>query len=117
MTDRSQDAWNEVDRRFSEFGRILAERYRKAGEEQGSARESVEARRSLEEAFSAITRHLDRAFTSAGDTFRDPQAKDTLKQAGKAVVDALSATASEVGDKIRTRRPSSKPDADAPPQD
>ena len=117
MTDRTQDAWHEVDRRFSEFGRILAERYRKAGEERGDAAESEEARRKLEEAFSAVTRQLDQAFASVGDTIRDPQARDTLKQAGKAVVDALSATASEVGDKIRTRRPSSKPDADAPPQD
>ena len=32
MAGGSKDAWNEVDRRFSEFGRILAERYRKAGE-------------------------------------------------------------------------------------
>jgi len=109
MTDRSQDAWNEVDRRFSEFGRILSERYRKAGQERGAPAEPEEARRKLEEAFSAVTRQLDLAFSSVGDTIRDPEARDTLKQAGKAMVDALSSTASDVGDQIRKRRPSAGP--------
>jgi len=108
MAGGSKDAWNEVDRRFSEFGRILAERYRKAGEERGDAPEPEETRRKLEEAFSSVTRQLDQAFSSVGDTIRDPEAKDTLKAAGKAVVDALSSTVSDVGEEIRRRRPSSK---------
>ena len=108
MSDRSHDAWKEVDERFSAFGRILAERYRKAGEEKGSSAEPDEARRKLEEAFSAVTRQLDQAFSSVGDTIRDQEARDTLKQAGKAMVDALSSTVSDVGDQIRKRKPGSK---------
>jgi hypothetical protein len=117
MAGGSKDAWSEVDRRFSEFGRIVAERYRKVGEERGGAPEPEDTRRKLDEAFSAVTRQLDRAFTSAGETIRDPQAKDTLKQAGKAVVSALSATVTDVGDEIRKRRPSAKGEGNASPQD
>lgn len=106
----SKDAWNEVDRRFSEFGRIVAERYRKIGDERGTP-EAEEAKRKLEEAFSTVTRQLDQAFSSLGETIRDPEAKETLKEAGKAVVDALGSTVSDVGDEIRRWRPGSKGDA------
>jgi hypothetical protein len=102
MTD-SKEAWAEVDRRFSEFGRIVAERHRKAGEQQG-APPPDQARKSLEEAFSVVTRQLDVAFASVGDTIRDPEAKETLKLAGKAVVSALATTVTDVGDEIRKRR-------------
>ena len=107
----SNEAWREVDRRFSELGRILSERYRKAGEELGDASAPEEARRKVEEAFSSLTRQLDQAFSSVGDPIRDPEAKETLKQAGKAVVDAVSSTVSDVGEEIRRRRP---PKGDAP---
>jgi hypothetical protein len=102
MTD-SKEAWAEVDRRFSEFGRIVAERHRKAGEQQG-APPPDQVRRSLEEAFSDVTRQLDVAFSSVGDTIRDPEAKETLKLAGKAVMNALSSTVTDVGEEIRRRR-------------
>ena len=103
MTD-PKDAWAEVDRRFSEFGRIVADRHRKAGEAQ-EAPPAAEAKRSLEEAFSVVTRQLDVAFASVGDTIRDPEAKETLKSAGKAVMSALASTVSDVGNEIRKRRP------------
>jgi hypothetical protein len=102
MTD-SKDAWAEVDRRFSEFGRIVADRHRQAGEQQG-APPVDQAKRSLEEAFSVVTRQLDVAFSSVGDTIRDPEAKETLKLAGKAVVNALGSTVTDVGNEIRKRR-------------
>jgi hypothetical protein len=102
MTD-SKEAWAEVDRRFSEFGRIVAERHRKAGEQQ-DAPQPEQARKSLEEAFSVVTRQLDVVFTSVGDTIRDPEAKETLKLAGKAMVNALGSTVSDVGEEIRKRR-------------
>lgn len=117
MTDRSNEAWREVDRRFSEFGRIVADRYRKASEEKGATTDNAEAKRKIEEAFAAVTRQLDVAFTSAGETIRDPEARDTLKQAGKAVVDALSSTVGEVGEEIRKRKPGAKGDAEPPPTD
>lgn len=106
MTDRSQEAWREVDRRFSEFGRIVAERYREAGKG-STGPEMDEAKRKVEEAFSALTRQLDQTFTSVGETIRDQQARDTLKDAGKAVVEAVSSTFGEIGEEIRKRRPGS----------
>jgi hypothetical protein len=102
MTD-SKEAWAEVDRRFSEFGRIVAEHHRKTGEEQ-AAPPPEQARRSLEDAFSVVTRQLDVAFSSVGDTIRDPEAKDTLKLAGKAAMNALASTVTDVGEEIRKRR-------------
>jgi hypothetical protein len=103
MTD-PKEAWAEVDRRFSEFGRIVSEGHRKAGEEQG-APPPEQARRSLEDAFSAITKQLDVAFSSVGHTIRDPEAKETLKLAGKAVLNALASTVTDVGEEIKKRRP------------
>jgi hypothetical protein len=102
MTE-SKEAWAEVDRRFSEFGRIVAQRHRKAGEEQ-AAPPPEQAKRSLEEALSVVTRQLDVAFSSVGDTIRDHEAKETLKQAGKAVMNALATTVTDVGEEIRKRR-------------
>jgi hypothetical protein len=102
MTD-SKQAWAEVDRRFSEFGRIVSERHRKAGQEQG-APPPEQARRSLEEAFSVVTKQLDVAFSSVGDTIRDPEAKETLKLAGKAMMTALASTVTDVGEEIKKRR-------------
>ena len=102
MTE-SKEAWEEVDRRFSEFGRIVAEHHRRAGEEQG-APPPEQARRSLEEAFSVVTKQLDVAFSSVGDTIRDPETKETLKLAGKALMDALASTVIDVGEEIRKRR-------------
>ena len=104
MTGDSKEAWAEVDRRFSEFGRIVADRYRKAGDGR-TPDETQEMRRSLEDAFSKVTRRLDQAFSSVGDTIRDPEAKESFKQAGKAVLTAFGATANEVGDQVRKRRP------------
>lgn len=97
----STEAWDEVGERFAALGRIYAERYRKRGEELGTV--SEEERRALEEAAKNVTRHLDQAFTSLGETIRDPEAKEGLKEAAKAFGDALSVTFDEVGDEIRKR--------------
>ena len=109
MVSDPKEAWAEVDRLFSEFGRIVADRYRKASDGRTPA-ESKEVRRSLEDAFSKVTHRLDQAFSSVGETIRDPEAKESFKQAGKAVLTAFGATANEVGDQIRDRRRSSKGD-------
>jgi hypothetical protein len=74
-----------------------------SGEEQG-APPPEQAKRSLEEAFSVVTSQLDLVFSTAGDTLRDPETKETLKQAGKAVMNALAFTVSDVGEEIRKRR-------------
>ena len=105
----TQDAWSEVGERFASWGKQVAERYK---ESSGSAREAAkESQRKLEEAAHDITDVLDRAFTALGDTIRDETAKNDLKQAVKALGDAVAVTVSEAGEQVR-RRVGTSPDAD-----
>jgi hypothetical protein len=101
MAGSSKEAWDEVGERFATFGRALAARYKQLEQERDATTE--EDKRKIEEAFSTITRQLDQAFTSVGDTIRDPSAKDDLKQAARSVGDALTVTFQEVTDEIRKR--------------
>jgi hypothetical protein len=105
MADSAKEAWNEVGDKFGEWSRLLGERYRKRGEELGSTVE--EDRKKLDDAIQTVTRQLDQAFTSFGETLRDAEAKQHLKEATKSLGDALSATFSEVGDQIRSKLGSS----------
>jgi predicted transcriptional regulator len=95
----TNEAWNEVGERFASWGRHLAERYK---ESSVSARESAqESQRKLEDAARDITDTLDRAFTALGDTIRDERAKEDLKQAVRALGDAVSVTVAETTERIR----------------
>jgi hypothetical protein len=95
----TNEAWNEVGERFASWGRHVAERYKGA---RGPARESAqESQRKLEDAARDITDALDRAFTALGDTIRDEQAKQDLKQAVGALGDAVSVTITETTERIR----------------
>jgi len=105
MAESSKEAWNEVGDKFGEWSRMLGEKYRKRGEELGPTVE--EDRKKLDDAIQTVTRQLDQAFTSLGETLRDPQAKQQLKEATKSFGDALSTTFSEVGDQIRSKLGSS----------
>ena len=101
MADSSKEAWDEVGERFAVFGRSLAARYKQLEQDRGATTE--DDKRKVEEALSTITRQLDQAFTSLGDTIRDPGAKDGLKQAARSVGDALAITFSEVTEEVRKR--------------
>jgi Flp pilus assembly pilin Flp len=105
MADSAREAWNEVGDKFGEWSRLLGERYRKRGQELGTNTE--EDRKKLDEAIQTVTRQVDQAFTSLGETLRDPEAKQHLKEATKSLGDALSTTFSEVGDQIRSKLGSS----------
>jgi hypothetical protein len=105
----TQDAWNEVGERFATWGKQVAERYK---ESSGPAREAAkESQRKLEEAAHDITNVLDRAFTALGDTIRDETARNDLKQAVRALGDAVAVTVSEAGEQVR-RRVGTSPDGD-----
>ncbi len=99
MADRSTEAWNRVGDRFGAWSRMLAERYRRRAE---TGEESSAEERRLEDALRAATHQVDVALSSLGDTLRDPEAKQTLREAIRALGDALSVTFSEVGEQIRT---------------
>ncbi|HEY1126522.1 MAG TPA: hypothetical protein VGF83_02065 [Actinomycetota bacterium] len=105
MADSAREAWNEVGDKFGEWSRVLGERYRKRGEELGKTAE--EDRKKLDDAIQTVTRQVDQAFTSLGETLRDPEAKQHLKEATKSLGDALTTTFSEVGEQIRSKLGSS----------
>ncbi len=95
----TQEAWSEVGERFASWGKHVAERYKDSS---GTTREDVqESQRKLEAVAHDVTDVLDRAFTALGDTIRDEGAKNDLKQAMKALGDAVSVTVSEAGDQVR----------------
>lgn len=101
MGGSSKDAWNDVGERFSSWGRLLAARYREA--ESSTSDGAREAQRKLEEAARELSEQLNRAFTALGDTLRDPEAKENLKGAVRALGDAVSVTVTETGEEIRKR--------------
>ena len=107
MTGSSKEAWDEVGERFAVFGRARRapgeQGWRGATTEEGQA----QARRGrLDDTAPA----RPKAFTSVGDTIRDPRAKDDLKLAARSVGDALSVTFQEVS----TRSGSGSARADPP---
>ena len=63
MAGGTKDAWEEVGERFSEWGRMVAERHRSLGEERGSVPE--EDKRKIDEAVEAVIGELDKAFPDA----------------------------------------------------
>jgi hypothetical protein len=71
MTD-SKDAWQRSTAGSPSSAGSWPSVIGKAGETQG-APPPDQARRSLDEAFSIVTRQLDVAFSSVGDTIRDPR--------------------------------------------
>jgi hypothetical protein len=110
MAGSTKDAWDEVGENLSGVGRRLSERYRAhAAERSGGTGEDQEK---VKEALRVFTEQLDRAFTSLGDTIRDPEAQAGLRKAVGSLGEALSTTFAEVGDRIRSR---GKPGAPPPP--
>jgi len=108
--NNAKDAWNDVGERFSSWGRLVADRYKEA--ETTTVESARDAQHKLEESARELTEQLNRAFTAVGDTLRDPKAKENLKQAVRALGDAVSVTVTETGDEIRKRI--ARPDTDDP---
>lgn len=97
----TQEAWSEVGERFTSWGRLVAERYK---ESSGTTREAAQdTQRRLEEAARDVTDVLDRAFTALGETIRDESATADLKEAVRALGDAVAVTVSEAGEQVRRR--------------
>jgi hypothetical protein len=110
--NNAKDAWNEVGERFSSWGRLVADRYKEA--ETTTVESARDAQHKLEESARELTEQLNRAFTAVGDTLRDPKAKENLREAVRALGDAVSVTVTETGDEIRKRIRSGPDDPGAP---
>jgi hypothetical protein len=92
-------AWDEVARRFSEVGRKVGEQYQKLGDEAPRSAEPTGAK--VGDAVRDAVEELDRALTSVGDALRDPEAKESLRQAVSSFGGALEATFTEVGEELK----------------
>jgi hypothetical protein len=101
MAGSAKDAWDEVGEHFAGVGRRLSDRYKSLGSERPDA--TPEDQEKVKEAIRTVTAQLDRAFTSLGDTLRDPEAQAGLKKAVGSLGDALTATFSEAAERIRSR--------------
>jgi len=105
----SKDAWGDVSERFASWGRLVAERYRErppsgtADASETASETSDDRGRGLDDAARDVGDQLNRAFTALGDTLRDTEAKERLKDAVKALGDAVSMTVTEATDEIRRR--------------
>ena len=99
--DETRKAWEEVGERFTEVGRRISEHYRKLGAATGAAAE--EQGRALNDAVKKAVDELDHALTAVGDSLRDQQTQDSLKQAARSFGDAVSATFADLGEEIRKR--------------
>ena len=90
--EETRRAWDEVGERFSDVGRRVSERYRSG---RGLAAQA-ETGKAVSEAVQKVVGELDRAFTSVGDTLRDPESKESLRRAVRTFGQALEATFSEL---------------------
>jgi hypothetical protein len=90
----SKAKWDEVGDRFGALGRKLKDHYdanTNAGPEQAK----------VHDALRQIGDALDAGFTAIGESLRDVQMRDELKQAGNAIGEALNASLADVKNALK----------------
>jgi hypothetical protein len=115
--DETKRAWDEVGEGFAKLGRIISERHRHLGEERAS-NPTTREEGVVADAIRRATDELDRAFTSLGDTMRDDEAREHIRDTGRKLSDALKVTFTEVSEEVRRAvgsRRSPGPSEPAPP--
>jgi hypothetical protein len=99
--DETKRAWDEVGEGFVKLGRIISARYRTLGEERAEQAPDAAEESGVGDSIRRATEELDRAFTSLGDTLRDEEARQHVRDTGRRLSDALKVTISEVGEEVR----------------
>jgi len=99
VADEIKNAWGEVGESFADLGRRVSEHYRKLGLEQAAKPDQDKVR----DALRTISDQLDQAFTSLGDTLRDPGAKQSMDRVVKTFGNAMNTTFEHLGEKFRGR--------------
>src|SRR5215218_2555454 len=99
MASDTKDAWDDVGKHFADLGKRLGEHYRRLAS--GDTEQEAVDLKKVGDTLRSLTEQLDRAFTSLGNTLRDPEAKESATRAARSLGDALSATFEEVGDQVR----------------
>ena len=103
--DETKKAWDEVGKGFAKLGRIISEQYQKSGPRPTTAQEGA-----VKDSVRRATDELDRAFTALGETLRDDQAREHMKETGRKLGDALKVTFNEVSEQIRKSVGNQPPD-------
>ncbi len=98
--DETKRAWDEVGEAFTTLGRVVSERYRRLGGER-AAQPSAGKEGGVADAVRRAIDELDLAFTSLGDTMRDDETRQHVRDSGRKLSDALKVTFSEIGDEVR----------------
>jgi CHASE3 domain sensor protein len=112
--DETRKAWDEVGEGFAKLGRMISERYQRLNASQPTpAEEGAAAKDSIRRA----TEELDRAFTAFGETLRDDQAREHMRDTGRKLGDALRVTFNEVSEQIRRTVSNQSPGEPDPPAD
>ena len=118
--DDAKRMWDQVGDSFSKLGRKISEGYRQLGEQQASnpsAREEGQREGVVADAIRRATDELDRAFTSLGDTLRDDEMQERLRDTSRKLGDALEVTFSTITEEVRraARRRRSPNGSEGPP--
>ena len=114
--DETRRAWDEVGDGFTKLGRMISDRY-KGRSEDAPARAGGTEENAVADAVRRATEELDKAFTSLGDTLRDDEARQQMRETGTKLSDALRVTFTEVSDEIRRAvgNRQSSPESNEPP--
>jgi hypothetical protein len=111
--DDAKRAWDEVGDSFAKLGRKISQQYRRL-EEQGATDASAESgggqrQGVVAEAIRRATTELDRAFTSLGDTLRDDETQEHLRDTSRKLGDALEVTFTMINEEVRRAARSRRP--------
>ena len=90
----ARDRWDEVGRSVADLGKRLGDRYRDA---------RFDEQAEVTDALDRLVAGLDRAFTSLGDTIRDPESRAAVERAARSLGDAVAGTFEDVGERLRKR--------------
>jgi hypothetical protein len=101
--DDPKRAWDQVGESFSKLGRKISEGYRQLEEQRtpDSSAAKPDGGGVVADAIRRATNELDRAFTSLGDTFRDDETKEHLRDTSRKLGDALEVTFTAIGEEVR----------------
>jgi ABC-type transporter Mla subunit MlaD len=103
--DDAKQAWDEVGDSFSKLGRKISEGYRQLEEQRPSdasaARTEGQREGAVADAIRRATDELDRAFTSLGDTLRDNETQEHLRDTSRKLGDALQVTFTAISEEVR----------------
>jgi hypothetical protein len=104
----AKEAWSLVGDRFADLGKRIGKHYQETGETDQEA--AAETEKALERAAKEVIEVVQRGVDTVGKTFKDKEAGTQLTEALNALGEAITATAHETGDAIRSRK-----DAEPPP--